>query len=131
MGQLLALAQSVPGTLYQYQLRTDGTCWFPYAGPAIESLLGVAPARLAEDSNHALRHVHPDDVGRFLRGIAVTLTSMAPWRLDFRVELPGRGLRWVRGVAQPERLADGSTLWHGHMWDITDEQPAGPGPGPR
>ena len=35
------------------------------------------------------------------------------------MQLPSRGLRWLRGEATPERQADGSVLWHGYITDIT------------
>lgn len=36
------------------------------------------------------------------------------------MQLPHRGLRWVRGEATPEELAGGGTLWHGYVSDISD-----------
>jgi PAS domain S-box-containing protein len=35
------------------------------------------------------------------------------------VVLPRQGLRWLFGDARPQRMADGSVLWHGFTTDIT------------
>ncbi len=45
---------------------------------------------------------------------------MSPWREEYRVQLPLRGLRWVRGEATPEELPGGGVLWHGYISDISD-----------
>ncbi|MCK7579666.1 MAG: PAS domain S-box protein [Chromatiales bacterium] len=34
--------------------------------------------------------------------------------------LPQRGVRWLRGESVPERLDDGSVLWHGYITDVTE-----------
>ena len=36
------------------------------------------------------------------------------------MQLPQRGLRWVRGEATPEELPGGGVLWHGYISDISD-----------
>jgi len=38
--------------------------------------------------------------------------------------LPRQGERWRSGTAQPERLADGSVLWHGFITDATERKAA-------
>ena len=38
--------------------------------------------------------------------------------------LPKQGVRWRSGDARPEKLEDGSTLWHGFITDITDRRQA-------
>src|SRR5690606_15325157 len=45
-----------------------------------------------------------------------------PWHLEYRVRLPGRGVCWRQGDAKPHRLADGGTLWHGFITDITERK---------
>jgi diguanylate cyclase (GGDEF)-like protein len=47
---------------------------------------------------------------------------MSPWHLEYRVQLPRQGLRWRQGDARPQRLADGSTLWHGFITDVTERK---------
>ena len=46
--------------------------------------------------------------------------TLEPWHCVFRVVLPVRGLRWLEGDSVPERLGDGSILWHGYIRDITE-----------
>jgi PAS domain S-box-containing protein len=49
---------------------------------------------------------------------------LSPWRLEYRVKFDGGTVRWLFGDALPEREADGSTLWHGFITDITERKQA-------
>jgi two-component system, cell cycle sensor histidine kinase and response regulator CckA len=41
-----------------------------------------------------------------------------------RVRFSENEVRWVSGSAMPERLPDGSTLWHGFLTDVTEQKQA-------
>ncbi|MDV7390959.1 PAS domain-containing protein, partial [Arthrospira platensis SPKY1] len=40
----------------------------------------------------------------------------------YRYEHPAKGQRWLEGRATPQRLADGSVLWNGYIYDITERR---------
>jgi PAS domain-containing protein len=44
---------------------------------------------------------------------------LSPWDHEFRVKFDDGTVRWLLGNAIPQREADGSTLWHGFITDIT------------
>jgi len=50
--------------------------------------------------------------------------TQQPWRLEYRVMLPMRGLRWLEGQSRPEKLSDGSVIWHGYLSDVTERHQA-------
>ena len=52
--------------------------------------------------------------------IRLSALQLSHWREEYRVQLPQRGLRWIRGEATPEELPGGGTLWHGYVSDISD-----------
>ena len=45
---------------------------------------------------------------------------MQLWAIEYRVNLPKKGVCWLLGQAKPERLEDGSILWHGFITSITE-----------
>jgi signal transduction histidine kinase len=119
--QLLAkLLAQVPGAIYQYQLFPDGRMSFPFASQGIQDIYEVTPEQVREDAQSVFAHLHPDDTDAIMKSINVSARDMQPWHLEYRVVLPKQGLRWRLGQAQPERLADGSILWHGFIADITE-----------
>ena len=122
--RLQKLAAHVPGVLYQFLLRPDGTRCFPYASEGIRDLFRVSPQDVLHDAAPLLALGHPDDLELILKSIAHSAQTLTRWNLDYRIRFPDGTVRWVQGQAAPERLPDGSTLWHGFMSDITDRKAA-------
>ncbi len=121
------LSRQVPGMIYQYQYFPDGRSCFPFASEAIHELLELSPAAVKSDGEVALRLIHPDDAVRVRQSIANSFVNLNLWTEDFRVNLPRKGVRWLRGTArvQSSRYAeDGSMLWYGHLSDITEHKNA-------
>ncbi len=114
------LFQEVPGAIYQYQLFPDGRSCFPFASENIENVYEVVPEQVRKDASPVFSRIHPDDLDRVNASIEESRSKLTIWTSDYRVNLPLRGLRWVRGRATPQRLPDQSTLWHGYIMDITD-----------
>lgn len=118
------LARHVPGVIYQYRLFPDGHTCFPFASDGLWAIYEVTPESVRQDSTSVSERLHPDDRAEVHASIEVSARTLQPWHHAYRVLLPIKGLRWLQGHAQPERLADGSVLWHGYIADITDQKTA-------
>ncbi len=117
---LTALTNEVPGLVYQYRQDADGSARFTYASAGIDNIFGISPADAAHDAALAEALIHPDDIDAYRGSLAISAATLGRWHLEFRVLLPGGlGERWREGEARPRRLADGSTVWHGFISDIT------------
>ncbi|MCD5981226.1 sensor domain-containing diguanylate cyclase [Pseudomonas sp. CDFA 610] len=120
-GQLLRkLGSQVPGGIYQYQLDKDGSSRFRYASVGMCELFELDEAQLLIDAEVLLQRIHPTDLVRIRNSIIPSAQQLTPWREEYRVQLPEKGLRWLRAASTPEQLADGAVLWHGFVSDITD-----------
>jgi PAS domain S-box-containing protein len=115
------LSQQIPGVIYQYRLYPDGHASFPFASEGIQQIYEVTPEQVREDGKPVLAVLHPEDKQAVLESITASARSMRAWQLEFRVILPKQGVRWRRGDAKPEKLPDGSILWHGFITDITEQ----------
>lgn len=113
------LGAQVPGSIYQYRLFGDGHSCFPYASAGIREVYEVEPDEVRSDATAVLERIHPLDRERVVDSIQQSARELTRWQEDYRVLLPQRGLRWLRGESVPERLADGSVLWHGFIADIS------------
>jgi hypothetical protein len=123
--ELLRIKKSVermPGVLYQLRRTPAGGLALTYASTPVRDLFGVAPAALRDDAGPALAAIHPDDRARVTEALADSARRMTDWHAVYRVEIEGRGERWIEAQASPEQLADGSVQWHGHLNDITDRR---------
>lgn len=121
MNQLVKFSEQVPGAIYQYRIRPDGSSHFPMASDGIMDVYEVTPEEVVEDGSIVFSRIHPDDVERIKESIYESARTMEPWVAEYRVNLPIRGRRWLKGIARPEKEKDGSVLWHGYLADSTDE----------
>lgn len=113
------LAEQVPGVIYQYRLYPDGRSCFPYASSGLNMIYEVAPDEVREDATPVFDRLHPDDYQRVSDLIFESAREQRRFYCEFRVKLPEAGVRWRYCDALPELLDDGSTLWHGIIYDIT------------
>src|SRR5690606_26055114 len=105
--------------LYQFQRDADGRMHFPYASAGAQEIYGFAPQALREDALQAFGRIHPDDVARVTVNVRRSAETLELWCDEYRVLLPGRGERWLNGLARPQRLGDGAVLWYGYLHDVT------------
>ncbi|MCG3206701.1 MAG: Sensor histidine kinase RcsC [Anaerolineae bacterium] len=116
---LRKLSKHVPGVICQFRLSPGGQIQIQYASQGISTVMGVTPEDVRADANNWLARIHPDDINRVMENIHQSATMLQLWETEFRVNLPGQKTRWLHGKFTPERLADGSTLWHGYISDMT------------
>ncbi|KTC21466.1 nucleotide cyclase [Pseudomonas marginalis ICMP 9505] len=117
---LKKLSSHVPGGIFQFILEPKGSARFIYASDGMRDIYEIDPGVLQQDANRVFQRIHPLDLERVRESIRLSALQLSHWREEYRVLLPQRGLRWIRGEATPEELAGGGTLWHGYVSDISD-----------
>ena len=117
---LKKLSAHVPGGIYQFKMDFDGRYSVIYASDGIREIYELEPDVLLLDAESIFMRIHPQDTTRVRASIRASADTLSPWREEYRVQLPMRGLRWVRGEATPEELPGGGVLWHGYISDISD-----------
>jgi PAS domain S-box-containing protein len=118
------LSKNLPGAVYQFRLFADGRSSFPYASEGLRDIYEFTPADVAEDAGAVFARLHPDDLERMASSIQESASTLNPWHLEYRVRLPRKGERWLLSHSNPEKMADGSVLWHGFTTDITERKQA-------
>jgi diguanylate cyclase (GGDEF)-like protein/PAS domain S-box-containing protein len=117
---LKKLSAHVPGGIFQFTLEPQDHWRFIYASDGMRDIYEIEPGVLQQDASCVLERIHPLDVERVRASIRLSALQLTHWREEYRVQLPQRGLRWIRGEATPEELPGGGTLWHGYVSDISD-----------
>jgi two-component system cell cycle sensor histidine kinase/response regulator CckA len=118
--RLTKIASQVPGVVYQYQLRPDGTSCFPYASDRIREIFRVTPEAVRDDASPVLACLHPDNRDYVLDSIQQSALSLSPWKCEFRMLFDNGDIRWLYGNSVPEKQQDGCVLWHGFITDVTE-----------
>jgi PAS domain S-box-containing protein len=120
--RLKKLGDQVPGVIYQYRLRPDGSSCFPFASEGMREIYGVGPEEVAEDASVVIAGLHPDDRDAVIESITRSANSLGPWECEYRFIQRSGAIRWLRGRSVPEREPDGSILWNGMIMDVTQQK---------
>lgn len=120
--QLVKLVAEIPGAVIQFKRDVDGHFSFPFASPAIQQIYGTTSDQLIESADNVFQLIDCRDVARVRESIEVSANTLQEWRAEYRVVHPDGEIRWISGRSKPERLDDGSVLWHGYLQDVTTDR---------
>ena len=119
------IAAHVPGMVYQYVRRPDGTTTLPFASEGCHQLFGLSPEEVRHDATKILAVIHPEDREGLGQSISASAANLHPWNWQGRVVKPDSGeIRYVQGISQPERYTNGDIVWDGVLVDVTDRKHA-------
>jgi signal transduction histidine kinase len=118
--RLERIALHVPGILYQFELDAQFVPRFPYMSERARTLLGLDPVRAAIDASELMDRIDAADREAVTASIIESAHRLSQWQWEFRVQAAPDNLRWMRATSSPMRRADGGTVWHGYMQDVTE-----------
>ena len=124
LAQLTSLTDHVPGLVFQYLLRPDGSSCFPFASKGVRDIYRRSVQDMLKDRAQVFAMIHPQDMPAVEAAIAASAKTLTPWKHDYRVRFEDGTVRWLSSRAAPEQLDDGSVLWHGFVSDVTDQKQA-------
>ena len=123
--RFLHIASNVPGMVYRYVRRADGTTALPFASQGCHQLYGLPPEELQHDATKMLGVIHPEDRAALTLSVSASADNLSPWNWQGRVIKPDTGeIRYVQGMSRPERHANGDIVWDGLIVDVTDRKHA-------
>ncbi len=120
--RLEKLGQQLPGFIYQYLLTPSGEGRFLYASRRSIAIYGATPEELSRSDTAAFNVIHPDDRESVKAAIEASADTLGHWHCEYRVRHPRGHELWVEGLATPERLEDGSIMWHGYIADVSERK---------
>lgn len=114
--RMKALAEQQPGVLYEYVRKPDGSTRTTYISAAVEVLLGVTPEQVYINDDCLWMHVNSSDRERLKEPV-----QGDHWVERFKVQLPGKPDKWLRGESRFSGQYDenDNPLWYGYFRDIT------------
>ncbi len=116
------LSSHIPGMIYQFMKKPDGTYCMPFTTEAIRDIFGCSPRDVRDDFSPITRVILAEDLDNVMGSIEHSAKNLTTWQCGYRVQIPGQPVRWMFGQATPEKLADGSIIWYGFNADITEHK---------
>ena len=121
--RLQGIAANVPGLVFRLERSLlTGELDFPYISEGSESLAGYSPATLRRHEVGLRSLVHPDDRADYHRVQDMALDSDSDWSWQGRILTRQGQQRWAEIKAITRRLEDGTVVWDGIVWDISESK---------
>ena len=119
--RLDTLADNAPGALFEYRRNADGSIDMPYFSAKLPMLLGVARAAVEARGEMVFQNVPRETCAKLLEQIERSRSDGTPFEARFPVDHPELGRRWLTVSSLPYPQDDGSTLWFGTLFDVTEQ----------
>jgi signal transduction histidine kinase/CheY-like chemotaxis protein len=121
---IIDMTNQVPGMIYQFLKRQDGTSSFLFASQSVKNIYRISPEDLYRDGSLISKVIHPDDHADIIKAIKESVKNLSHFYHEYRVRYDDGTVRWLRGTSMPNKLEDGSIIWNGYISDITDQKNA-------
>ncbi|HEU4905895.1 MAG TPA: EAL domain-containing protein [Solirubrobacterales bacterium] len=116
------LVERLPAIVYSCELGERGR--WRYVSPQVEDILGYSPEEWMADPGLWSERLHPDDRERALeqetRKLAGEPGNGTP--IDYRMIRRDDSVVWILDEAVLEPDGDGTQVWHGVLYDITERK---------
>ncbi|HCY41831.1 MAG TPA: hypothetical protein DHV48_10825 [Prolixibacteraceae bacterium] len=117
--QFKSLSENIPGVIYEYEFRKDGTEGFRYISSAIERIFGIS----SEEFFNFQKYIHEDDLPRIFEKNQKSKETLEPFYIEARLMIPGKGEVWHSVSSSFSYYSqEGAAVFIGFMLDINDRK---------
>ncbi|MDG5814169.1 PAS domain S-box protein [Chitinispirillales bacterium ANBcel5] len=111
------LSENVPGMIYQFAVKHDGTKFFEYISNGIRDIFEIEPREGLNDPMLIINPVHPEEIDKFMETLTYAIQNNEPFFWEGRYIIKGK-TKWLRSASTPHETDYGLT-WDGVLVDIT------------
>ena len=118
------MAANVPGAIFRYTLRPDGTDAVLYMSPGCYQLWEVDAQAVEQDASLLWQMVDPEDLPAMRASLTESAQTLETWYCEWRITTPSGQRKWLQGIGQPAQQPDGAVLWHNVIMDVSGRKQA-------
>ena len=118
------MAANVPGAIFRYILRPDGTEAVLYMSPGCYQLWEIEAHRIEQDASLLWSVVDPEDLPAMQTSLMESAQTLDTWNCEWRITIPSGQRKWLQGIGRPIQQSDGAVLWHAVIMDVSERKRA-------
>ncbi|MBC6368500.1 PAS domain S-box protein [Algoriphagus sp. AK58] len=122
--QVASVSQNIPGIVFRYLLKPDGTDQILFVSEGAKIFCGVNPQEILKDMRFIWDKIHPDFVENLRESILRSAQTLKHWESEWKYLHPDGTVRWHRARGNPRKQSDGSVVWDSIILDVTHEKEA-------
>lgn len=112
----------VPGYIYQFCLRKDGTSYFPYVSDGITQLLNIQPETLQINAQNLYKYALKEDITVINNSLITSIRKLSNWKVEWRSRTEDGKIIWIESNSSPQKLENGDIIWYGYANNITQRK---------
>ncbi len=116
------MAANVPGAIFRYLLRPDGSDAVLYMSPGCYRLWEVESEAVMQDASILWQMIHPEDQTPMYASVIESARTMQPWSWAWRIITPSGQQKWLEASGRPERQANDDIIWDTLILDVSDRK---------
>ncbi|HVW95317.1 MAG TPA: PAS domain S-box protein [Mucilaginibacter sp.] len=117
--QFQSLSENIPGVVYEYEYRSDGSHGFRYIGPNMHRVFGIKP----DDFINCLFNLPAEDSNRIREKNEHSRSTLEPFYDEIFLTMPEVGARWYSAHSSFSYFSErGATVFTGFLQDITERK---------
>jgi len=117
--RLSAIAESIPGVVYQRIVTPDGDIRYTYVSEGARDLFGVSPEEILKDPNALFDIFTPEYHATFRERLLTAAKELKMWDVEASIVTRGGQLKYTHAIARPSLQEDGSVVFDGVILDAT------------
>lgn len=111
------LVNNVPGVVYQWIEKSDGTHSFTFVSDKLREYFSVEPENMAQ----IVEMIHPEDIQHWRNTIEESKRNGTPWNFEGRLLYPDGIVKWWQGRSVIGKKNQDEVIYNGIMVDITEK----------
>jgi len=117
--RLSAIAESIPGVVYQRVVTPDGDIRYTYISEGARELFGVSPEEILKDPNALFDIFTPEYHATFRERLLTAAKELKMWDVEASIVTREGQLKYTHAIARPSLQEDGSVVFDGVILDAT------------
>lgn len=122
--QLEVIGEQLPGVVFTYFRKPDGTDGFSNISDGFEEVYGFDKDKALSNPQHIWDRIHPEDLPKLIDKIIESAHKLTKFDIQFRIIHPDGTLKYVHGFAAPTKGDNETIIWNVINLDITDRKQA-------
>lgn len=118
------MANSVPGVIFGYTRRPDGSDQYTYINIGFHDVYGFEPNEALPDPDLVWSMTYPDDLELLQRSVTDSYQTLQTLQCQYRIITTAGQLKWLQEVSRPTQQPNGDVIWDGLIIDISDRKQA-------
>lgn len=118
--RLNQIIEHTPAIIFQFNLSSEGVVTLPYISKNFETIFGRPAEDAMKDASIIMGNIHPDDTEEHQLLVEKSAANLSKFEWVGRIYDKNKEIKWVHAQSSPKKFEDGSILWDGILFDMTE-----------